>query len=417
MQPLEPPRLGGRELASWKEIASYLGINVRTAQKWEQERGMPVRRLPGGRGRVEAHIDEIEAWRRSAVVTPQPGSLWKRIGVAAAGGALTLSIAAYLLASRKASPVQMRIAVNTLIIADAEGRELWHHTFDHPLRPDVAAVREPSRKRVWFGDLDDDGKIETLFVDMPAEDGSRSEVLICFSEGGSEKWRFNPGRTVRTRSHTFEPPYDVADFVVAAMGRNRPKTVLVSSSHSMMYPNQIVLLTTDGKMLREYWHSGHLNFVRLADLDNDGVNEIYLGGTSNARKAATLVVLDPDRFAGTSQEENPDYQFLDFPPGKERARLLFPRSCVNRKYEAFNSVESLWCQTNTIKLSVLERFNNSSGPVAFYELTRDLKLKDWDFSGPLRALHTELESTHQLDHHLSERELAEMRNIRYLPAN
>jgi hypothetical protein len=351
------------------------------------------------------------------VVAQPPESSWKRIAILAAGTVLTLSITAFLFANHEGPPAQMQIAVNTLIVADAEGRELWHHTFDHPLRPDAAAANGPSRKRVWFGDLDDDGRIETLFVDMPAEHGSRSDALICFSEGGKEKWRFHPGKTVRTRSHTFEPPYDVADFVVAAMGRNRQKTVLVSGSHSMMYPNQIVLLTTDGKMLREYWHSGHLNFVRLGDLDDDGVSEIYLGGTSNARRAATLVVLDPDRFAGTSQEENPDYQFLNFPPGKERARLLFARSCVNRKYEPFNSVESLWCHGDTIKLGVLERFNNASGPVAFYELTRDLKLKEWDFSAPLRALHTELASTHQIDHNLSQSELDEMRNIRYLPAN
>jgi hypothetical protein len=39
------------ELGSWKEIADYLKINVRTAQKWEQERGLPVGRLQGTKGR------------------------------------------------------------------------------------------------------------------------------------------------------------------------------------------------------------------------------------------------------------------------------------------------------------------------------------------------------------------------------
>ena len=51
------------ELDSWKEIAAYLDVNVRTAQIWEKERGLPVRRLPGNHGRVFARVDEIESWR------------------------------------------------------------------------------------------------------------------------------------------------------------------------------------------------------------------------------------------------------------------------------------------------------------------------------------------------------------------
>ena len=61
------------ELSSWKEISLYLGISLRTAQVWEIERGLPVRRLPGGRGRVSARIAELENWKGLAprVAVPQ----------------------------------------------------------------------------------------------------------------------------------------------------------------------------------------------------------------------------------------------------------------------------------------------------------------------------------------------------------
>jgi len=52
-----------QELDSWKEIAAHLDVNVRTAQIWEKERGLPVRRLPGNYGRVFARLDEIQAWK------------------------------------------------------------------------------------------------------------------------------------------------------------------------------------------------------------------------------------------------------------------------------------------------------------------------------------------------------------------
>ena len=58
-------KLPDRVLSSWKEIASFLGVGVRTAQMWEQQRGLPVRRLPGPRGRVLATVGELESWRSS----------------------------------------------------------------------------------------------------------------------------------------------------------------------------------------------------------------------------------------------------------------------------------------------------------------------------------------------------------------
>src|SRR5579872_6582041 len=59
------PATGG-ELSSWKEIAAHLGIGVRTAQSWERTRGLPVRRLPGGRGQVIALVEELREWKYSA---------------------------------------------------------------------------------------------------------------------------------------------------------------------------------------------------------------------------------------------------------------------------------------------------------------------------------------------------------------
>lgn len=56
-------RMDSRELASWKEIASALGVNIRTAQKWERERNLPVRRTPGGRVSIEQAA--LDAWQAS----------------------------------------------------------------------------------------------------------------------------------------------------------------------------------------------------------------------------------------------------------------------------------------------------------------------------------------------------------------
>lgn len=49
----------------WREIARYLARDERTAKRWEKQRGMPVRRIPGdGRANVYALRSEIEGWLR-----------------------------------------------------------------------------------------------------------------------------------------------------------------------------------------------------------------------------------------------------------------------------------------------------------------------------------------------------------------
>jgi len=55
----------GRRLIGWKAIGHYLGCSARTARRWEVERALPVRRLPGGRGTVWSSPDELAAWLKS----------------------------------------------------------------------------------------------------------------------------------------------------------------------------------------------------------------------------------------------------------------------------------------------------------------------------------------------------------------
>lgn len=60
-----------RRLDSWKEIASHFGRQVRTAQRWEREEGMPVHRhLHRRRGTVHAWTDELDAWWQARRLAP-----------------------------------------------------------------------------------------------------------------------------------------------------------------------------------------------------------------------------------------------------------------------------------------------------------------------------------------------------------
>ena len=54
----------GAPLQGWKEIANTLGVTVRTAQRWERDAGLPVKRLRNlERSQVLATASDIDAWR------------------------------------------------------------------------------------------------------------------------------------------------------------------------------------------------------------------------------------------------------------------------------------------------------------------------------------------------------------------
>jgi TolB-like protein/Flp pilus assembly protein TadD len=65
-------------LDSWKEIAEYLGRDVRTVIRWEKERGLPIHRVPGAKGGVFASREEIDAWLHGG---PRPPAGPPRIAV------------------------------------------------------------------------------------------------------------------------------------------------------------------------------------------------------------------------------------------------------------------------------------------------------------------------------------------------
>jgi len=63
-QPLRDEK--DRRLDSWKAIAHYLDRDVRSVQRWERERGLPVHRVPGQKGgAVFAYENELDQWLRS----------------------------------------------------------------------------------------------------------------------------------------------------------------------------------------------------------------------------------------------------------------------------------------------------------------------------------------------------------------
>lgn len=184
------PTPPGDRLDSWKEIAAHLGRGVTTVQRWEQEQGLPVHRLPHAkRGSVYAYRRELDDWltertRMAISMSPAaapaaaPASAPRRWGhplVAIGTGCALLALIAIawpLVGATGANRVAPPASAPTLPVLTRR-----------PLLPDPSSeTRAPS--------LAPDGR-EVAFV---LSEGHAAGVYVAGVTGGTPRllWRFDP---------------------------------------------------------------------------------------------------------------------------------------------------------------------------------------------------------------------------------
>lgn len=128
-----------RDLNTWKEIAGYLGVSIRTAQFWEKSHGLPVKRYPGPRGRVAAQAEELKRWKETVrasgngggAVAPAPmvpdakrRPTWRWMSVIVITAAL-LGASAATIAGARVDASDLRVVNQRLIVLDGKGSEVW----------------------------------------------------------------------------------------------------------------------------------------------------------------------------------------------------------------------------------------------------------------------------------------------------
>ena len=334
--------MGEREQArldSWKEIAEYLGRDVRTAIRWEHERGLPVHRVPGGRrGVVFAYGSEIDRWRAGASPRPAPrsgpsrrpsppllpmrrltpatresaptpcsrsrgsaaGSLrrlaWLGAGLAAAAllvaGAAAFRLNGRLTPGRARQPGLARVEFGPReVLARTEAGDLaWRHDLEGPLE-DLSA--EGFSRRYAIADLDGDGSAEVVAtVPLSIGSGVLQDELICFSSTGEVRWRTRLDNRVTFQGGTFGPPWfngRVAVYTVA--GKTR---IAWAQSHFTWWPGILTVLDGSGRRLSTFIQAGQIRNSRWLTFRHSRVDRRHVQRVC----AASLAVLDATSAVG-----------------------------------------------------------------------------------------------------------------------
>jgi hypothetical protein len=445
----EPQRHGDDLIRYWDGIAAALQVSVKTAQRYEKDLGLPVRRKQGPRGTVVyAFQHELKEWLTANPVEEQMPEVsepdlpvrkrrpfaFGRLGWWIAGSVLaTILVAGVALKLRHpAEPAMWRLEQQRLGIFDGRGNLIWYHTFDQPLlapfyqRQGGTGVPQTLGQ---FVDLDGDGRKEFLFLAVGPEEPQKS--FYCFNADGTVRFSVIPGRTltqtVRFGEEDFSPPFSAYRFFVAAEARGR-KSVFVISEDPWWYPAVVQKFSPSGERLGEYWHAGRL--LEVSPIEAGGRRLLFVGGTNNERHAASLSVLDLHRPTGHGPAANPKYRCRNCPSGEPIAYFLFPEMEVSRVLNAWPTVWHVRLDSpDRISVTVLQTREplSAGGPAGLigssvYTFDTKLRLRRAELVEGYRATHSALELMGRLDHPVGARDEQELLPVlrwngtRYEPA-
>jgi hypothetical protein len=383
------------ELTSWKEIASYLRVSPKTAQRYETDRGMPVRRLGN---RVAITIAEVERWK----ATQSPSVPWHKDVRYLRPLAATLAIAlagcvaaagGYIYSQLPGRPVSITAEGKILRAIDREGRAVWNHTFGDEL----GQFPQPDDVKFRLVDIDGDGRLEAVGVWNHNRRDMDGWKVTCLSPRGEVRWQIAMEDHVQTANgRDFGPPYVVRDLeVFESPEGDATKWTAIVFAHVADVVSTIVVVDQQGKRRGQYWHVGHLNSLEFFDADADGKLDLVAGGVRHGVDQAVLVVFDPARVAGTNaMPPGHARAIVEKAPSSEKQTAFFARSELSKRTALFNYVTSLLSVNGLLQAHLSEQLQAPAGYL-LYNLAPGLRVKSISMSVSFASAHKS-EATREL---------------------
>jgi hypothetical protein len=349
----EPEESQTDVLESWKEIAAFIGRDERTAMRWAKERGMPVQRSPGKRGRVHGSRSEISSWRAgsgdSAEPAPEPtvestkefGKQYIFVGFALLA-ILGITATTWIRATRKAVlPNSVVFSADSVQARGADGRVLWTHSFSAPFDLDPTKSAHPSdlERFVRVTDLLGDGNREIILVAplwlAPRSENSFRMEIDCFSSVGKLLWSYSPHETFRFGDYELDGPWILSDITVSRQGSSH--SIYAAFNHWRWGNSFIVEIDpATGRGILRFVNTGTTR--SLGELQTARATYLLVGGFNSERDGGSLAVIEKGRpFAASPQTAGTRHECVNCPPGLPDYYFVFPRSELNRLRKAYEN--------------------------------------------------------------------------------
>ena len=380
-----------QRLDSWKAIADYLQRDVGTVRRWEKSLGLPVRRVPGGRGHsVFAYPSEVDEWLKrepSASMTPGPTPRHTtRVWVAVAAifvGAIGL---AWRARATHVAPADLHVetSANAIIALDATGTEQWRYAL-------------PSTYNTVF--LDSPARVMTApHPGVYVASSHRLRRSDQLTESGALTWLDPEGRLQRSFSFNddvtfhgvkYGPPWGLTSFAMDDGGRR----IAVAAHHFVWNPSLVTVLDDGWQRQGTFVHDGWIEDVRWL-----GPDRLLVSGFSNAHDGGMVALLDPAALDGQGPEAPGSKSFCDT-CGKARPlrMVIMPRTEVNRaNVSPFNRARVQVMPDRIIARTLEVPSAGFESVDALYEFTPTLELIRASLSDRYWEVHRALEAQGKL---------------------
>jgi hypothetical protein len=347
--PSDPDRLNG-----WKEIAAYLGKGVRTAQRWEKDYQLPIRRLGRQGGEIViASRRELEAWLSSgpgqaepdAPPPPTPGPSrpgWRTLVAAGLGLLLFGTSAGWQLArmaaeARESVVVAARVEQGQLVAYDGLGRAVWRRAnFGFRLQDQDYAIGHLER-RLLVEDLDEDGVPEVVIGAYSRERHPRMATYIL-NNNGSVRAVVRPANEVRYGTDAFTGPW-LPHRLFVVRGPDGPH-LYATFVDGALFPTLLLSLDAGGAIEGEFWSDGYVSAVALGERHDRPA--LLVAATNNETRGAALALFDSMVPSGSMPAHDSKYRCSGCPAGGPAETLLFPERDIARSVNGTMSIDRLF---------------------------------------------------------------------------
>lgn len=398
----------GRKLDSWKEIADFLGVSVRTAHRWKDSSRMPVHRTPAGH--VWADSSDLESWRRG--LSEQRWRRWRVRAIQLTGIAgIVFAAGLFWFVDRPGPPTSARIDGQQLTTLDARNRTVWTTTIAQRLGFSGNWGWDVSTPdRYLSSDIDGDERLEVVLNLLPERAADGPGRLICYDDSGHVRWEFALGRAFRDRFGDYT--LDYLGHIVRAVRIRGVPYVLSIATHRLWHPSQVALLDPrSGKPVEEFWHPGAITHALVADLNHDGTDELVLAGLNNPGPGPGSPALMALELPFSLHPTVPDSLMADVSDGGPTAYVLFPRADVLEAQAGMAAIAHVLFEEPDTLVARL-RFTAKQSTNLTYRLDPELRVRDLFSTIDLASTHDLVAKTGALGHLFSAEEQAWLKILR-----
>ncbi len=271
---------------------------------------------------------------------------------------IALIIAYIFILDFDTNPATIEHAGKLRLIKNKNGKVLWQSKLsfeDNQLNYHFARISEK------IFDVDGNGLNEVLLVNQDENLGHIGR-LDCFNNDGVLLWKYEFDDSIETIYEKYSNKFTIR--IAGIDNLDGKKVLYLFAQHNIYFPTAVFRLDakTGKRLPGTFWHPGGLGAGILADLNGDGLNELYLTSINNEWESAVFFGLEKDSLYG----RGPAFGKYVY-PNREISNFLCYLSIPKSDYSKYKNVR--YPLTGTGGLFYLEHENLLTYPIIYGEHT------------------------------------------------